>query len=74
MQRFETAFYAPMVSNWDNHENWLQRGSVTARERANVVWKQLLREYEKPAIDPAVDEALRDYVERRKAEGGAPLN
>ena len=34
----------------------------------------MLEEYEQPPIDPAIDEALRDYMERRKREGGAPLN
>ena len=68
MSRYENAFYSPLVSNWDNYENWLERGSVTAERRANQIWKQLLREYQQPEIDPAIDEALRDYVSRRKLE------
>ena len=43
-------------------------------ERANAIWKQLLGEYQPPPIDPAIDEALRDFMERRKREGGAPAN
>ncbi len=74
MQRYDTAFHTPMVSNWDNHSQWLEKGGVTARERANVVWKQLLAEYEQPSIDPAIEEGLRDYMARRAAEGGAPMN
>ncbi len=74
MSRFETAFYAPMVSDWSNHENWIERGRITSRERANTVWKQLLKSYEQPPMDPAIDEALKDYVARRKREGGVPLN
>jgi len=74
MQRYERAFYAPMVSNWDNYDTWLERGQVTARERANAIWKRMLTEYEQPPIDPGIDEALRDYMERRKREGGSPLN
>jgi trimethylamine--corrinoid protein Co-methyltransferase len=74
LERYETAFYAPLVSNWDNHDSWVQRGSVEAAGRANQIWKQLLEEYEQPPIDPAIDEALRDYMERRKREGGSPLN
>lgn len=68
LARYETAFYAPLVSNWDNFDTWLQNGSVTAEQRANKIWKQLLAEYEQPAIDPAIDEALRDYRDRRKYE------
>ena len=74
MARYETAFYTPMLSNWDNYDNWRERGSATARERANAIWKQLLGEYQKPAIDPAVDESLKDFMERRKREGGVPVN
>ena len=73
MQRYERAFYSPLVSNWDNYDTWMERGQITARERANVVWK-MVAEYEQPPIDPAIDEALRDYMERRKREGGSPLN
>ena len=68
MERYENAFYAPMLSNWDNHETWLEAGSVNAEQRANQIWKQLLKEYQQPDIDPAIDEALRDYMDRRKRE------
>ena len=68
LERYETAFYEPLVSNWDNHETWLEAGGITATQRANTIWKQMLGEYEKPPLDPAIDEALVDYVARRKVE------
>jgi len=74
MSRYETAFYAPLVSNWDNYDSWKERGSPTARERSHAIWKQLLGEYQQPPIEPGVDEALKDFMERRKREGGAPVN
>jgi trimethylamine--corrinoid protein Co-methyltransferase len=74
LARYERAFYAPLLSNWDNYETWLERGAIDATRRANTIWKQLLAEYEKPPIDPAIDDALKDYVARRKREGGSPLN
>jgi len=49
-------------------ETWRESGGADACQRANAVWKQLLAEYEQPSLDPAVDEALRDYVARRKRE------
>jgi trimethylamine--corrinoid protein Co-methyltransferase len=47
----------------------MERGAVTAERRANAIWKQLLREYEQPPLDPAVEDALSDYVARAKREG-----
>ena len=74
MERYQTAFYSPLLSNWDNHPNWLERGSIDARTRANTIWKQLLRDYEQPAMDPGALEAIDAFIARRKAEGGAPMN
>jgi trimethylamine--corrinoid protein Co-methyltransferase len=36
-------------------------------KRANALWKKMLAEYAEPPMDPAVDEALLDYIARRKA-------
>ncbi len=71
LARYETAFYQPMVSDWRNFETWEEAGALTATQRANAIWKQLLAEYEPPPLDAAIDEALDAFVARRKAEGGA---
>jgi trimethylamine--corrinoid protein Co-methyltransferase len=68
LARFETAFYEPIVSDWQNFESWQDAGSQTATQRANSVWKQLLAEYEPPPLDPAIRDALAEYVTRRKYE------
>jgi trimethylamine--corrinoid protein Co-methyltransferase len=70
LDRYETAFYQPMVSDWRNFETWQEAGSLTATQRANTIWKQLLADYEQPPIDPAIDDALKDFVARRKREQG----
>jgi len=72
--RYETAFYSPFLSDWRNFESWEQDGSTPTPERANRIWKQILAEFEPPPIDPAIEEELRAFVERRKAEGGAPTD
>ncbi|NDV00198.1 trimethylamine methyltransferase family protein [Pseudoroseicyclus tamaricis] len=74
MERYATAFHTPLVSNWDNHPLWLEKGSVDARTRANTVWKQLLATYEQPPLEEDRAEALDAFVARRTEEGGAPLN
>ncbi len=72
MERYETAFYHPLLSDWRNFETWTEDGAVDATHRANRIWKQVLAEYQTPALDPAVDEELTAFVERRREEGGAP--
>jgi trimethylamine--corrinoid protein Co-methyltransferase len=68
LERYEDAFYTPMLSDWRIYENWKDDGSRTATERANTIWKRLLNEYEKPAIDPAIEEELQAYMAKRKQE------
>jgi len=74
LERYETAFYAPLISNWDNYPTWQERGGIDARQRANSVWKQILAEHDDPTIDKGVVEELEGYVAKRKAEGGSPMN
>ncbi len=68
LARYKTAFYEPMVSDWRNFEAWKQAGGLSAAQRANTIWKQLLSAYEQPPIDPAIDEELKTFVARRKRE------
>lgn len=70
LERYEHAFYQPLVSNWQSYENWQLSGGKDATQRATAIWKRALREYEEPAIDPSVREELDTYVERRRAEIG----
>lgn len=74
MLRYESAFYTPLLSNWDNHTTWLGKGAVQSRDRANTIWKQLLADSETPPLDQAIADQIAGFVARRKAEGGAPMN
>lgn len=71
MERYEHAFYRPLVSNWQNYENWQLSGAKDATQRATQIWKQALGEYEEPPMDPAIREALDAYVEQRRAAIGS---
>ncbi|MBT3556502.1 MAG: trimethylamine methyltransferase family protein [Rhodospirillales bacterium] len=68
LSRYEKAFYEPMLSDWQNFENWEEAGKLTATDRANKIWKVLLEEYQAPAMDPAIRAELEAFVVRRKAE------
>jgi trimethylamine--corrinoid protein Co-methyltransferase len=68
LERYETAFYRPMLSDWRNFETWSEDGARTATERANGIWKRLLAEYTTPPMDEGTREALDSFVERRTRE------
>ena len=72
MERYRTAFYAPFVSDWSNFGQWTEDGAKTATERANGIWKQVLRDFEPPETDPARVEELDAFIAKRTEEGGAP--
>ncbi len=71
MERYETAFYKPMLSDWQNYENWEAAGAKDALQRATEVWQQVLREYQMPEMDPSVREELDAYIAKRKEEIGS---
>jgi trimethylamine--corrinoid protein Co-methyltransferase len=68
LANFQTAFSMPEMMNSDNYEQWLADGSQSAEERATARCRQMLDEYEEPALDDHVREELDDYVARRDAE------
>ena len=68
LANFQTAFSMPEMMNSDNYEQWLADGSQSAEERASARCRQMLDEYEEPALDDHVREELDDYVARRDAE------
>ena len=71
LERYETAFYSPLVSNWQNYESWAESGSRTAEHRAADVVRRVLGDYQRPPLDDAIAAELSDFVERRRREGGA---
>ena len=70
LERYSTAFYQPMLSNWQNYEAWQEAGGLDATQRATRLWKKALEEYQQPPMEPSVREALEAYVVKRKEEIG----
>ena len=71
MDRYESAFYSPILSDWRNFETWQEAGAETATTRANAIYKRLLADFEPPPLDPSIREELAAFVAKRKKEGGA---
>jgi trimethylamine--corrinoid protein Co-methyltransferase len=68
LARYEGAFYRPLLSDWRNFETWREAGALDGTRRANAIWKELLKTYEQPPLDPAIRDELDAYVDRRKEE------
>jgi trimethylamine---corrinoid protein Co-methyltransferase len=71
MERYRSAFYAPLISDWRNYGQWFEDGALTVTQRANKLWHAVLDQYAAPAHDPAVTEELTSFVAHRKEQGGA---
>ena len=64
---FQTAFWRTSVLDYKSYEAWVVEGARDTRALANLRARKILAEFEQPALDIAVTEALTDYVERKKA-------
>jgi trimethylamine--corrinoid protein Co-methyltransferase len=71
MARYRTEFYEHIVADLSNFGTWSENGAIDAHERATGVWKSILEADRRPELDQGRVEALRSFIERRTAEGGA---
>lgn len=63
---FETAFYRSPIADNNSFEQWESEGSKDAAARANGIYKKMLKDYQAPALDVAIDEALLDFIKQKK--------
>jgi trimethylamine--corrinoid protein Co-methyltransferase len=63
---FEQAFYRSTIADNNSFEQWQEDGSQDAVTRANKIFKEMLASYEAPSLDEAIDEALCDFIRKRK--------
>lgn len=63
-QHFRKTFYRPFLSNRQNTEHWKADGCISLEQAANAKWKQMLAEYEEPALPGDVEKDLRKYIEK----------
>ncbi len=67
-KRYESAFYPAFLHDRRNLGTWQEAGAEDIVQRANHLWKKIIREYEKPPMDQAIEEALTDFIARRTRE------
>jgi trimethylamine--corrinoid protein Co-methyltransferase len=68
LANFERAFFMPKLFDNNSIEQWIADGAQEITARALSHARQLLAEYEEPALATEVDEALREYIARREYE------
>jgi trimethylamine--corrinoid protein Co-methyltransferase len=64
---FKTAFWKSDLLDYKPFETWEEEGARDTYALASNRVETLLAQYQKPAIDPAVEEALNAYVAEKKA-------
>ncbi|MBE1297476.1 trimethylamine methyltransferase family protein [Phycobacter azelaicus] len=68
LRHYQTAYWDSAVDDHQPWETWDEKGGIDAATRANARWKAQLAAYEAPALDEGVDEALKDFIARKKGE------
>ena len=66
-RNFQSAFWKSDVLDYKPFETWEDEGARDTQTLASLRVETLLANYQQPALDPSVNEALSDYVERKKA-------
>ena len=66
LAHFETANYLSDLADTSSFEQWTEDGRLSLEQRSHRRWRQMLEEYQAPPIDPAVDEALKGFMARKK--------
>lgn len=67
MRHYETAYYDSALDDNQPWETWDEQGGIDAATRANKRWKDTLAAYEAPPMDEGIDEALKDFIAKKKA-------
>ena len=66
LANFESAFWSSAQSDNNSFEQWDEDGAKDSIARAHGTWTRMLREYEAPPLDDAVDAQLTEWIAQRK--------
>ncbi len=68
LQRYERAFWRPILSDWSNYENWRDAGARDATSRAADVFKAALGSYAPPPLGTEILEAVDAFIAQRREQ------
>lgn len=67
MRHYKTAYYDSALNDDQPWETWGEQGEIDMATRANTRWKKTLADYKAPALDQGIDEALNEFMVKKKA-------
>lgn len=65
---FKEAFWKSDLLDYKPYETWEDEGGRDTQTLASLRVDKMLNDYQPPALDPAINEAISDYIERKKSE------
>ncbi len=64
---FKDAFWRSDLLDYKPFETWDEEGARDTQALASARVKKMLGDYQQPALDPAITEAIQAYIDQRKA-------
>jgi len=66
-ENFKDAFWRSELLDYKPFETWAEEGSRDTQALASLRVEKILSDYQKPYLDPAIDEELKEYISKKKA-------
>jgi trimethylamine--corrinoid protein Co-methyltransferase len=63
---FKDAFWRSDILDYKPYETWSDEGSRDTQALASIRVEKLLKDYQKPYLDPAIDEELKAFISKKK--------
>ncbi len=70
-ERYDGAFYAPLVADLSNHGQWSEGGALRSDQRATAIWQKVLADFAPPPHGAEADARLARFIADQSAAGGA---
>ena len=66
-ENFKKAFWKSELLDYKPFETWAEEGSRDTQALASLRVEKILSDYQKPYLDPAIDEELKEFIIKKKA-------
>ena len=66
-ENFKDAFWRSELLDYKPFETWAEEGSRDTQALASLRVEKILSDYQKPYLDPVIDEELKEFISKKKA-------